>query len=146
MLFGQRLPLDTDDPSCLVPSYFFEAAYPTEQFPGECVSGDWWHIGFGHIGDQILTQSEFEGKGNLGGRMSREGVLVTHPYLMGLSIFSRLMSGTDFRVHTLAQTDRDLAGPFRFDDINPSDAAAVFSDAHNDCRNGPGVSYQMRRR
>lgn len=146
MIFGQRLPLDTDDPSCLVPTYFFEAAHPTEEFPGECVSGDWWHVGFGRLGDQILTQSEFEGKGNLGGRLGRDGVLVAHPYLIGLSIFGRLMSGSQFRIYTLAQTDRDKADPFRFEEISPGDAAAVFSDAYNDNRNGPGVFYQFRRR
>ena len=146
MIFGQRFPLDTNDPSCLVPSYFFEAAYPTEDFPGECVSGDWWHVGFGRIGDQILAQSEFEGKGNFGGRLARDGVLRSHPYLMGLSVFGRLMSESTFRVYTLAQNDRGQVDQFQFEDIDPSNAAAVFSDAYNDCRNGPGISYQLRRR
>jgi hypothetical protein len=140
-----RIPLDCFEPTCLVPVYFHEKAYPQPNSKGECVSGDWWQIRFGRTNDLILGQSEFEGKGNLKGRQRANGILVDHPYLFGLTVLAGQLSSPECRIHTLAQTERGtLPDSASFQGMDPNDAASFFSDARNDARNTHGWKYQSR--
>ncbi len=147
LVYDGRLSLDTRHQTCLVPSYFYEALKPTPEWPGECVSGDWWHVGFGRVGNQFLTRSEFEGKGNLGGQLKTDGILVEHPYLLGLAIMSGgKWSQPDPTIYTLAQTTRrNLPEGESFEQIDAACAADLISDAYNDSSNGNGCRYQLRR-
>lgn len=145
LIFDARIPLSTYDSSCLAPAYYQLPRGTKQILPGECVSGDWWHVGFGESGDLLLGESEFEGKGNLGGRLRADGVLVSHPYLFGLSVLSQMHSKAELRLFTLAQTERsDLPETERFEAFEPDTAANFFSDAFNDARNSGGWQYQTR--
>jgi hypothetical protein len=147
LVYDGRLSLDTRDPTCLVPTYFFEAPKPTADWPGECVSGDWWHVGFGRVGNQILIRSEFEGKGNLGGQLRADGLLIEYPSVLGLAIMSGgKWSEPELAIYTLAQTWRsELPDDEKFQYIDPCSAAYLISDAYNDRANGNGCRYQVRR-
>ena len=48
------------------------------------VSGELWNVAFGKLGDQILKPAEFEGADNVDGELSKEGILISHPYIKGL--------------------------------------------------------------
>jgi hypothetical protein len=145
LVVDMRVPLNCYSPSCLVPTYFQQAPYPSPDFPGECVSGDWWQVGFGRTGNLVLGRSEFEGKGNLQGYQRADGILVDHPYLFGLSVFTHEMHDRDVRIHTLAQSDRmNLPTEETFDAFDPGDTAWLFSDAYNDAHNSYGFRYQLQ--
>lgn len=48
------------------------------------VSGELWHIAFGEMGSEIYRALEFEGADNKDGQLSKEGILISHPYIKGL--------------------------------------------------------------
>jgi hypothetical protein len=148
LVFTGRLPLDTYEPCCLVPAYF-RPSPPVKSgssaFPGECESGLWWYIGYGQPGDQILGRSDFEGKGNLAGRVANHGVLVQHSYLIGLSVMSKPWSSSAYRIHSLANSERKaLPGDEQFGECDPEEAVCAISDGWNAQDNGNGIRYQMR--
>ena len=145
LVVDARAPLRCYAPSCLVPAYFQAARHPSLGMAGECVSGDWWQVGFGHSGDLILGESEFEGKGNLEGRQQANGILVDHPYLLGLSVLSQKSSEPEFRINTLAQSDRcELPAEEKFEAFDAADTAFLFSDHYNDRRNSYGFKFQQQ--
>jgi hypothetical protein len=41
-----------------------------------CISGELWYVAFGKVGDLLFKPPEFEGKGNIDGRLTRNGVLI----------------------------------------------------------------------
>jgi len=51
---------------------------------GEYVSGELWNVAFGRINDQIFKPAEFEGADNVDGKLLKEGILISHPYIKGL--------------------------------------------------------------
>ena len=146
LVYDGRLSLETRHPTCLVPTYFLEGPKPTTDRPGECVSGDWWHVGFGRVGNQILRRSEVEGAGNLAGQLRSDGVLIEHPYLLGLTIMTGgKWSEPELSIYTLAQTERrELPSGEKYN-IDPCCAAYLISNAYNDASNGEGYRYQVRR-
>lgn len=48
------------------------------------VSGELWNVAFGKLNDIILRPAEFEGADNSDGKLLKEGILVSHPYIRGL--------------------------------------------------------------
>lgn len=145
MIFDARIPLDNFEPTCLVPCYF-DNTLAISGLEGECLSGDWWQVALGQSGDLILGRSEFEGKGNLRGRQQANGVLVDHPYLLGLSILSQKMSAPKPTINTLTQISREnLSEEEQFLGFDPSDTAYLFSDNYNDSKNSYGFKYQVKK-
>jgi hypothetical protein len=56
-------------------------------------SGELWHIAFGEHGDKLLKAIEFEGKSNVSGRLTRNGVLVENTELVGVIFRLSKLSG-----------------------------------------------------
>ena len=48
------------------------------------VSGELWNVAFGKLEDQIFKPAEFVGEENPDGKLLKEGILITHPYIKGL--------------------------------------------------------------
>lgn len=69
-------------PSGLLPVFFHDGP-ATES----CVSGELWHIALGLPGEQIFALPEFDGKSNLAGHQTQQGILRQFPTLMAITFF-----------------------------------------------------------
>lgn len=65
------------------------------------VNGELWNVAFGKLNDEILRPAEFKGANNLDGKLKKEGILISHPYIKGL-IFH-----IDECFYSLAEITRD---------------------------------------
>lgn len=53
-----------------------------EEFnPKSFVSGTLWNVVFGQEGDLIYKKVEYEGRGNIAGRLTKNGILVGYPFI-----------------------------------------------------------------
>ncbi len=77
-----RLSSMPQGPSGLLP-VFFHAAPPVES----CVSGELWQIALGSPGEQIYSLPDFDGKSNLAGHQTQEGILRRFRSLMAITFF-----------------------------------------------------------
>ncbi|WP_114944394.1 hypothetical protein [Microvirga calopogonii] len=84
MVMLGRLPSDADGPYALVPAYMDETSYSPN-----VLSGELWHVGFGQPGNLILDWVEFEGAKAIDRLLSKEGVLHSRPYLVGVAFVSQ---------------------------------------------------------
>lgn len=66
--------------SGLLPVFFHDG--PPAQ---SCVSGELWQIAFGNPGERVFELPEFDGKSNLAGHQTREGILRAHPGLVAIA-------------------------------------------------------------
>lgn len=64
-------------PSSLLPVFFHDC--PAAE---SCESGELWQIGFGNLGEQLFSLPEFDGKTNLAGHQTRNGIFRKYPGLM----------------------------------------------------------------
>lgn len=48
------------------------------------VSGELWSVAFGKVGDDIFRSPDFPGAHNSDGRLQKQGVLISHPYIKGI--------------------------------------------------------------
>lgn len=74
---SDQLPLISKPSEAIQEKYF-------DEIGDAKVSGELWNVAFGKLGDQILKPAEFEGADNLDGKLEKEGVLISHPYIRGL--------------------------------------------------------------
>lgn len=67
-------------PSSLLPVFFHDC--PAAE---SCESGELWQIGFGNLGEQLFSLPEFDGKTNLAGHQTRNGIFREYPGLMAIT-------------------------------------------------------------
>lgn len=70
-------------PLLSIPSDAIQKEY-FDDMSGKYVSGELWNVAFGKVGDQIFKPAEFEGADNDDGKLSKDGILISHPYIKGL--------------------------------------------------------------
>jgi hypothetical protein len=147
LVYDGRIGLDLKDATCLTPAYFDADAHPTPLYAGQCVTGDWWRVGFGRVGDTILAPPGFPGKSDLSGVLQSNGLLVDRPYLLGLAAMTGgRWQERDLKIFTLGQTNRAIVEDpaLRFENMPPDAIASLFSDAYNDAADSVGGLYQVR--
>lgn len=78
--------LMVDIKQLILNSYWQDSAIALyqERLMKSIASGVLWNVAFASQGDMVYKQIEFEGKGNLDSRMTKNGILVDHPYIKAL--------------------------------------------------------------
>jgi len=100
------------------------AVYQEPQYKS-MVSGELWNIAFGRIGQPIFRAIEFEGKENIEGELSTDGILINHQEIKGLCFQEYDMEGS-----------RKIVGFYRHSDIDCLvEPLHVFCDFTNDDQN-----------
>jgi hypothetical protein len=134
-----RLPGIPQGPSGVLPVYFHSRA-PAET----CVSGELWQIALGLPGEQIFTLPEFDGKSNIGGHQTQEGILRTFPGLLGMTF---MLPGwcTGPKLYTIWNIGSDksiLQNPCTLGENEIGALLFQYSDGLNDERNELGWEYR----
>jgi len=134
-----RLPGETHEPSGLLP-VFFNDGPPAES----CVSGEFWQVALGCIGERIFTLPEGHGKSNLGGHQAERGVLFDYPVLLAI-MFQVCRWNDPSRLFTIwcPGWDRSrLETECLIDDHEIEELLYASSDAMNDSSNALGWKYR----
>lgn len=100
------------------------AVYQEPQYKS-MVSGELWNIAFGRSGQPVFRAIEFEGKENIEGELSTDGILINHPEIKGLCFQSYNMEGSRKIVGFYRHSDTDCL-------VKP---LLVFCDFTNDDQN-----------
>ncbi|MGE0006184.1 MAG: hypothetical protein AB7S92_11360 [Parvibaculaceae bacterium] len=127
-------------PSSLLPVFFHDGP-PAES----CVSGELWQIGFGKIGEQLFSLPEFDGKSNLAGHQTRNGVFGECPGLMAIT-FVHPRWNQKSELLTLWNVGFDqsvLANPCDLSESDIDDLLYKFSDGVNDSSNVRGWRFRV---
>jgi hypothetical protein len=137
-----RLSSIAQGPSGLLP-VFFHAAPPAES----CVSGELWQIALGSPGEQVLSLPEFDGKSNLAGHQTQNGILRQFPALMGLTFFLPCWSAKPklLTVWNISWDRTAVENPCTLSEHEIEAVLRAYSDGLNDDRNELGWEFRVSR-
>ncbi|SDT42377.1 hypothetical protein [Bradyrhizobium canariense] len=127
-------------PSSLLPVFFHDCP-PAES----CVSGELWQIGFGTPGEQLFSLPEFDGKSNLAGHQTRNGIFREYPGLMAIT-FVHPRWNQKSELLTLWNVGFDqsvLKNPCGLSESDIDDLLYKFSDGVNDSSNERGWYFRV---
>lgn len=133
------LEMDANRKSTLSPVFFDQE--PTVR---SCISGELWNAAFGEVGNQIYDRPDFEGKSNLDRALNEDGVLIEHPYLLGIAFITQSLGGAHkiFTLHRLSPDFNDLKNSTNLGEFEIAEILHDISDARNDDKNESGYEYQ----
>ncbi len=91
--------------------FFFQEGLPNYVYPyqSEMISGIFWHLCFGKVGERIMESPEFSGKPCIMGEIDKQGILYEYPKIKALIIGIRW--GKEVRMiglHTAAMNDKSV--------------------------------------
>lgn len=127
-------------PSSLLPVFFHDGP-PAES----CVSGELWQIGFGKIKEQLFSLPEFDGKSNLAGHQSRNGVFREYPGLMAITfVHPRWNQKSELLTLWNVGFDKSvLKNSCSLSESDIDDLLYKFSDGVNDSSNERGWHFRV---
>ena len=127
-------------PSSLLPIFFHDCP-PAES----CVSGELWQIGFGKIGEQLFSLPEFDGKSNLAGHQTRNGVFGECPGLMAITfVHPRWNQKSElFTLWNVGFDKNVLINACSLSESDIDDLLYNFSDGVNDSSNERGWRFRV---
>ncbi len=85
------------------------AAYREQQYCSIC-SGELWNIAFGTVGAPVFRQIEFEGKENICGALSVDGILIENEFVKGILFRTRSLGDEIQYVALIRSADFDAYG------------------------------------
>ncbi len=135
-----RLHSIAQGPSGLLPVFFHDGP-PAES----CVSGELWHVAFGLAGEQILSLPEFDGKSNLAGHQTEQGILHQFPTLMAVTFLLPRWSDKAelLTVWNVGWDQSALENSCTLAEDEIEGILASYSDGLNDQRNELGWPYRV---
>lgn len=127
-------------PSSLLPVFFHDCP-PAES----CVSGELWQIGSGKIGEQLFSLPEFDGKSNLAGHQTRNGVFGECPGLMAITfVHPRWNQKSElFTLWNVGFDKNVLINACSLSESDIDDLLYNFSDGVNDFSNERGWRFRV---
>ena len=135
-----RLHSIAQGPSGLLPVFFHDGP-PAES----CVSGELWHVALGLPGEQILSLPEFDGKSNLAGHQTEQGILHRFPTLMAITFLMPRWSDKAelLTVWNVGWDQSALENSCTLAEDEIEGILASYSDGLNDQRNERGWPYRV---
>ncbi|MGY3621866.1 hypothetical protein [Bradyrhizobium sp. USDA 10063] len=120
-----------------------EVFQPSNAFLG--FDGELWQIGFGNPGEQLFSLPEFDGKTNLTGHQTRNGIFREYPGLMAIT-FAHPRWNQKSELLTLWNVGFDqtvLKNPCGLSESDIDDLLYKFSDGVNDPSNERGWHFRI---
>ncbi|HWD25657.1 MAG TPA: hypothetical protein VG387_00725 [Rhizomicrobium sp.] len=135
-----RLPIPPLGASQLLPVFFHDGP-PAEA----CVSGELWQIALGKAGEHIFELPDFDGKTNIGGHQSEEGILHRFPQLLAITFqFPGLSKPPElFTIWNMRADPTALGTPLGLSEHELGNVFSAYSDGLNDSRNELGWPYRI---